>query len=110
MIRPIPKRLLIHSVTYEEYKEDDGYGDSFADPIEIKNVRVEPKSAIARSNIREDIEGSTLLFLDRRHSSPFLRPVERSRITFNGRRYEVSSVDEFYADSDVVHHLEVTLT
>lgn len=108
MVRPIPKKLLLHTVSYEAFIQDD-YGNKYASPQTIQYVRVEPKNAIARSNIRDDEEGTTLLFLDQRYSTPFLRPVERSRITFNGRRYEVNRVNEFWADEATIHHIEVEL-
>lgn len=108
-VKPIPRKLLFHSISYEEFLGGDGYGDAFASPITIANVRLEPKNAIQRTNIRDDTEGTTILFIDQRYSTPFLRPIERSKITFGGKRYEVSRVDEFYADRAVVHHLEVTL-
>jgi hypothetical protein len=108
MVQPIPKKLLLHAVTYEEFVQDD-YGSKFLPPQTIRYVRVEPKNAIARSNIRDDDEGSTILFIDYRYTTPFIRPVERSRISCNDKSYEVTKVNEFWADESTIHHIEVEI-
>ena len=108
MVQGIPIKLLLHAITYEEFTQDD-YGNKFLPPQTIRHVRVEPKNTVTRSNIRDDDEGSTILFLDYRHTTPFLRPVERSRITFNERSYEVTQVNEFWADDSTIHHIEAEI-
>ncbi|MBU5327631.1 putative minor capsid protein [Bacillus paralicheniformis] len=112
MAKPIPEELLIHSVTYEEYTgRDDGWDDNPAEPVTITKVRVEPITGIVRNNVRDDVEGQSIVFIDRTHSKPFKRPAERSKMTFNGRKYEVSKVKECYDENPGdPHHYEVILT
>ncbi|NUJ19285.1 minor capsid protein [Bacillus glycinifermentans] len=111
MAKPIPIDLLFHSVEYEEYTgRDDGWDDNPATPVTIKNVRVEPITGIVRNNVRDDTEGQSIVFIDRTNSKPFIRPVERSKMTFNGRKYEVNKVKECYDENPgAPHHYEVIL-
>lgn len=110
MSKPIPKHLLFHSVQYREYSNPDGLGYTYSAPQVLENVRVEPINQIQRSNNRDDIEGKMMLFIDRVNSSPYTRPLEKSKIIFNGKEYEVNKVDE-YPDEipNSFHHYEVTL-
>lgn len=114
MAKPIPLKLLFHSVDYHEYKgSDDGWnGDpnSYAEAITIENVRVEPITLIARNNVRDDTEGQSVVFIDRTNTKPFRKPVERSKISFNGIDYEVNNVKAYYDENpDQPHHYEVIL-
>ena len=106
MVAPIPKGLLIHEVTYRA-KQTSEWGDSFADPITIEHVRVEPKNTLARNSTGSTITSDTLLFWDSVHSTPCAF-VEDSEVTFNGRVMIVSSVADFYCENNL-HHSEVRL-
>jgi hypothetical protein len=108
-VKPIPKRLLIHSVDYREYIQDDRWGDRFDDPVTLRYVRVEPASDLRRDATKESMPSEAVLFIDRVHSSPFIEPKEKSRITFRGREYEVHQVKALYAFGPEVHHYEVVL-
>lgn len=108
-VKPIPKRLLIHSVDYREYIQDDRWGDRFADPITLRFVRVEPATALNRDATKEEIPARAILFLDRVFTRPFVEPKEKSRVTFQGHEYEVHEVKALYAFGPDVHHFEVVL-
>lgn len=108
MVKPIPKKLLKSSILYEEFVEDD-WGARFLAQIEITNVRLEPINSVFRSNIKDDVEGSTLLFVDRTFSKPYIRLKERSKVTFQGIEYEVMKVNEYFDDQPTIHHYEIIL-
>jgi len=108
-IRPIPKKLLIHSVEYREHLEDDRWGDGFADPVTLEFVRVESATSMNRDTSKEEVVARSVLYIDRTHSKPFLRPKEKDRIVFQGEEYEVHRVDVHYAFGPRIHHLEVEL-
>ena len=108
-IRPIPKNLLIHSVEYREYLEDDRWGDGFADPITIEFVRVEPATALNRNTTREEIVAQHILFVDRVFSKPFVEMKEKSKVKFQGKEYEVHKVNIRYTFGPAPHHIEVEL-
>ncbi|MGM0816045.1 MAG: putative minor capsid protein [Bacillota bacterium] len=114
MAKPIPLKLLFHSVVYREYKGGndgwDGSPGSYAEPITIENIRVEPITVIARNNVRDDTEGQSVVFIDRANSKPFLNPVERSKMSFDGIDYEVNNVKAYYDENPhKPHHYEVIL-
>ena len=106
MVAPIPKGLLIHEVTYRA-KQTSEWGDSFADPVTIEHVRVEPKNTLSRNSTGSTVTSDTLLFWDSVHSTPCAF-VGDSKITFNGRVMIVSSVADFYCENNL-HHSEVRL-
>ena len=108
-IRPIPKRLLIHSVEYREFIEDQRWGSSFADPIPVTFVRVEPATSMSRDTSKEEVVARSVLYIDRVNTKPFLQPKEKDRIIFGGEEYEVHKIDVHYAFGPRIHHLEVEL-
>lgn len=109
MIRPIPLSLLIHSVTYEEYVGNDGWGETYLPPVTLENVLVQPTSNINRSNIAEEKQYKAILFFDMTHSSPKVTFKEKSRVAFNGETMTVQKVNTLYALSTTPHHIEVEL-
>lgn len=108
-IKSIPKRLLIHSIEYEEFLGDDGWDDSFADPITINNVRVNPVSKLSRSNDSEGEQVNHVVFVDRKNSSHFPSFKIKSRITFNDITREVVDVKPYYAFDSEPHFYEIEL-
>ena len=108
-IRPIPKRLLIHSVDYREFIEDQRWGDGFADPVTLEFVRVEPATSMNRDTSKEEVVARSVLYIDRVHTKPFVQPKEKDRVVFQGKEYEVHKVDVHYAFGPRIHHLEVEL-
>ena len=106
MVAPIPKGLLIHTVTYEEMTKSE-WGDSFAAPVTIENVRIEPKNTLSRNGTGSTITSDTLLFWDSVHSTPCAF-VEDSKVTFSGREMIIVSVSDYY-DESKLHHKEVRL-
>lgn len=108
-IRPIPKQLLIHSVVYYEFVEDDAWEDDFLQPVTINHVRVEPATFLNRTNNRESNMARHILFIDRVHSSSYPRMKEKSKVIFMGEDYEVQKVNPYYAIGPEPHHYEVEL-
>lgn len=109
MVRPIPRRLLIHSVIYEEYSGNSGWGETYLPPVTLENVLVQPVSNINRSNIAEEKRYKAILFFDMTHSTPKVTFKEKSRVTFNGETMTVQGVNTLYALSATPHHIEVEL-
>lgn len=108
-IRPIPRKLLPHTIQYEEYTGGDGWGDEYAPAITINYVRVEPSTYLKRSTSQEEILAKNIVFIDRVSSSPFIMLKEKGRVIFNGTEYEVHKVNPFYTFSNTIHHIEVEL-
>lgn len=108
-IKSIPKRLLIHTIEYEEFIGSGTWDDEFAEPITITGVRVEPVSRLNRSGESEGEQVSHVVFVDRMHSSSFPEFKVRSRITFRGVSREVVGVKPFFAFDSEPHHYEIEL-
>ncbi|MCY8867400.1 minor capsid protein [Bacillus spizizenii] len=113
MAKPIPPKLLFHSIEYEEYIDEDqsnGWGGEVSPSQTIQNVRVEPITAITRSNIRDDVEGESIVFIDRLNSKPFIKLKEKSKVKFEGKTYEIHRVKALYDENPgTPHHYEVEL-
>ncbi|MBP1971583.1 hypothetical protein J2Z83_003734 [Virgibacillus natechei] len=109
MVKSIPSQLLIHTIEYEAFAGNDGWDDTWAEPITIKNVRVEPTSRLQRSNNSEGAQISHVVFVDRVNSSHFPVFTIQSRVIFEGVSREVIDVKPFYTFDTVPHHYEIEL-
>ncbi|MCM3404254.1 MULTISPECIES: putative minor capsid protein [Bacillaceae] len=109
MVKPIPKKVLIHFVTYEEYLGKGRMDEEYKQPITLSNVLVQPVSNIKRSNIAEQKAFQSLLFFDVVNSSSeaLFEFKEKSKVTFQGQRMTVNKVNPVHAFS--LHHYEVEL-
>lgn len=109
MVKPIPKKLLIHELEYSECVGSNGWDKEFAEPINIKNVRVQPMTKLVESTNSSRIEATHIIMIDSKHSKPYIKPTEGSTIKWNrgNKDFEVIRVSEFYAFKDTPHHYEV---
>lgn len=109
-IKPIPKKLLIHSIEYEEFKEDGSFGEEFEPRETIGNVLVQPKTEIRRDLYEEEVQINAVIFLDATNTPKFKPLKEKSKVHFNGREWRVVSCDALYAfDPAKPHHYEVKI-
>lgn len=110
--KPIPKRLLIHEVTYiEPEAESDGSMSGSSDPTQtvIKHVRFTPtrKKVALPDNTETYTNG--VLFIDAVNSDPFINVSEGGMIIFRNQKLKILSCLEAYTDQPTPHHLEVQL-
>lgn len=107
-IKPIPKKLLIHTIEYEEFKEDGSFGKVYLPKETISNVLVQPRTEIRRDSNNEEVEIQAIVFLDA-VNTPLFKPLkEKSKIHFNGRVWRVASCEHLFTfDSARPHHYEV---
>jgi hypothetical protein len=109
-IKPIPKSLLIHTAVYEEFLNNERWGETFAAPVALLNVRVQPAKGLIKDTIREAISARAVLFFDTEHSTPAMENfVIKSKITFDNEVYTINDVQTFYAFGDTPHHYEMIL-
>ncbi len=114
VIKPIPKKLLPHTVTLIHSDGEDRWGKPL-NPVEteIKHVRVVPSSQLNRNNYAETIEFNHLLIIDAFNSKgdkPFTL-TEKDKIKWKtDQEVEITKVTPCYADKDTPHHWEVELT
>ena len=109
--RPIPKQVLIHSVSH-------GYGtpvldvyqnETFPNSRTITFVRVDPVSKRVLSKDSQEAQLNALLYYDAVNSLPTGISFARGDlITFNGIPYRVETVEPIY-DAGRLHHAEIGL-
>lgn len=104
----MPKEILIHEVVYEEYIEKDRHGNSFKEPVTLKNVLVQPVSSIKRAGDVDNKAYDSLMFFDCVNSTPLdVTFTKKSKITFNGETMIVDKVNPIYTFN--LHHYELEL-
>lgn len=110
MIKPIPKRMLVNSATYEEYIADTGEGSSYKIAVTLDKIKIDEQLQFSYSSNGKEIVGNGILFYDLTNSSGFTnKPVNESRITFNGKIYTIKDTDILRANDSTPHHYEVLL-
>jgi len=109
--KPIPKKALIHKITYTEFEENTGGwgGGSNNEPREIKHVRFQPKSEVKKTSETEEKLVKGVLFIDQKHSKPFIPLVPQSDVVFQGESLTVLTCEPVYTISEIPHHYEVEL-
>lgn len=110
VINAIPKKLLIHTVTYAREGEEDRWGNAeLVDRQELRYVRMEPSSKIVRDKNGAEIQLAVTLFYDCRNSRPMNLSFKTDDIIiFNEHKYRTSLVEPLY-DGKKLHHYELGL-
>lgn len=109
-VKPIPRNLLIHTITYEEFTGDAAFGEQFSPPVVIANVLIQPLHKTRRDSNGVEVEVNSLVFLDS-VNTPLARPlISRSKVSFGADTLRVITCEPLYAFDPVTpHHYEVTL-
>lgn len=110
-MRPIPKKILIHTVTIKTPTgEKDRWGNVvYTDPEEIKFVRLESTTKRIQTKESQDLQLSTLMFYDCKNSNPNTIIFSQGQvITFNGLDLIVQIIEPLY-DEKKLHHYELGL-
>lgn len=108
-MRPIPKRLLIHSATLKTPNGVDAWQNTTYQDQAISHVRVEPCSKIVQTKDNTEVQLTSLLIYDCRNSSPAGITFEvQQKIKWNGTEYTIVSPEPLY-DESKLHHWEVGL-
>jgi hypothetical protein len=111
LLKPIPKKLLIHSGSYKQKDTKDKWGAETGTPTttNLSYIRIEPSSAIKKSKDNKEIQLKSLLFYDCVNSLPAGVSFElENTITFSGIEYVIKSIDTISALSGI-HHYEIGL-
>src|SRR5699024_5239066 len=109
-IGPLPKKWLIHSISYEEHTgKKDSYGNPlYDDPVTIKYVRFDNETVFSRDSTERKIVANAVIFVDSTHSTNIPKKfVEESKIAFNGNDYTLKKViDCYYPTKNKIRHWE----
>ena len=109
MARPIPKRLLPHSVSYEKKSGEGSRGPAYDAVIAIDNVLVQLKDILKKTKNGYEIVGKAIMIYDYTNSSPnTVVFTNRDKVTFDGTVYYVNRKLE-QPTLQGKHHIEVVL-
>ncbi len=109
VIKPIPKKLLIHTVTRLERTTDRWGEETLKEKEIIKRVRIEPSNKVVRDKNNAEIQISATLFYDCKNSLPRdIQFAEDDIIVFNGQKHKVQTIEPLY-DRERLHHIEMGL-
>ena len=109
-MRPIPKRLLIHTATLHKIQNEDRWGNGTLDEgTQLSYVRLEPSSKVVRDKNNAEIQLTAVLFYDCRNSRPKDQKFsEDDIVVFNGMKHKIQTVEPLYDDRQL-HHYELGL-
>ena len=109
-MKPIPKKLLIHTAAAIEKGEPDMWGKcEDVERTELSFVRVEPSSSLRISKDNNQVQLAAVLFYDCRNSQPAGYDFSHvDKVEYDGQQYNILSVKRLY-DEAKLHHLEVEL-
>jgi hypothetical protein len=109
-MKPIPKKLLIHSATIKAVTSTDRWGNKTTGaPVDLKYVRFEPSTKIIRDKQNNELQLSSTMFYDCKNSEPASAEFTKDTIiTFNGTDYKVEVIEPLY-DGHKLHHYELGL-
>jgi hypothetical protein len=109
-MKPIPRKLLIHSAVIKSVTSADRWGKETTSPdVTLKYIRIEPSSKLVKDKQNNDLQLSALMFFDVKNSLPAGTAFAQDQIiVFNNREYRVQLIDELY-DADKLHHYELGL-
>lgn len=110
MIKPIPKKMLPNSATYQKYLSDTGEGTLYGTSVTLANVKVDEQKQFNYTSNGKEVVGNGMLFYDLVNSSGLTtEPVNESLITFNGKTYTIKNTDILRANDNTPHHYEILL-
>lgn len=109
-MRPIPKKLLIHSVSLARAESEDRWGNSVGGiDLKLTKIRVEPSSKVIRDKNNAEVQLAAVLFFDCKNSGPLdYAPKVDDVIDFNGQKHRVQIIEPLY-DGEKLHHYELGL-
>lgn len=119
MFRPIPSRILQHTVTLHVTTGVDAWQNPTVKDYEVKRVCVQPTHETRMNRNNTEVSLRSLLFVDAHRSAPrldwetlqdeSLTAGSAMTLTYNGRIYTVIAVDALIDDTGRLHHYEVAL-
>ena len=120
MLRPIPARILTHTITVNVPSTVDAWGTQAAgQTYDVAHVNVQPVNETRKSKDNTEVNLTGICFADCRLSSPALdywalkNAAEAAgsdlSLTFLGQDFTVKTVDLLFDDTGKPHHWELGL-
>ncbi len=110
MVKPIPRRLLIHTATLSDVTLSAFQSESLRTVAVLQHVRIETSEKLVITKDNRQISLAATLFFDCRNSRPAsVQFTVGQRITFSGAVYRIETVEPVYDDTRL-HHYELGLS
>lgn len=107
-VAQLPIDWLVHSVSYVVIGEENRWGESTEEIIDVSNVRVEPTKSFSVNQQQEQVTANLVIFIDGVHSSPIPNFKVGNKIIWQGNEHVIVRVLPFnLPDSPKLHHIEV---
>jgi len=119
MLKPIPARIMRSTATVKVCSGLDRYQNQTYTEYTVTKVHLQPTSEIRKTENNTDCVLRSILFADRRRSTPdlawdeLLRSAHEMggdmRVTVRDTEYTVMAADALRDDTDQFHHWEIAL-
>ena len=118
MLKPIPAKILRSTATVTACTGVDRYQNQTVETYTVNHVHLQPTNEIRKTVSNTNVTLRSILFADRKHSTPLdwwgLFETATAiggdvKVTVRGVEYTVFSVDELRDDTDCFHHWEIGL-
>lgn len=109
-MKPIPKRLLIHSAELKAVNADNSWQEEETKTIaNLKYVRIEPSSKLITAKDNRQVTLAATLLYDCRNSRPTgVGFIQGQKVIWNGIEHVIETIEPLY-DSGKLHHYELGL-
>lgn len=109
-MKPIPKRLLIHSAELKNVNADNSWQEEETKTIaNLKYVRIEPSSKLITAKDNRQVTLAATLLYDCRNSRPAgVEFIQGQKIIWNGAEHVIETIEPLY-DGEKLHHYELGL-
>ena len=118
-MRPIPQRIMRSTADVEWCYGTDVYQNQLTMQETVKNVHLQPTSAIIKTKDNTDCQLRSMLFVDAKISKPLIDWEKLLadahdvggdvRVTVRGVTYTLMTVDALRGKNDELHHYELGL-
>lgn len=111
MARPIPKKLLPHTVTYKAKTAEGSRGPVFAADVTIENVLIQRKLVKKQTQDGFEVIGKAIMVYDYVNSSPTGIEFENRDVIIDNGTSEEYTINGFQEQPTLQgkHHIEVLL-
>ena len=118
MLKPIPACIMRSTATVKACTGVDRYQNPTYSTYEIKKIHIQPTNEVRKTASNTEKTLRSLLFADRRHSTPldwlgiFNTANQKGgdvKVIVRDQEYTVFSVDELRDNDDQFHHWEIGL-
>ena len=120
MLRPIPSRILKHTVTLQTCTGVDMWQSPTWEQTTLTRVCMQPSNETKKSKDNTEVVLRGVCFVDARRSTPAGIDLDAMQnqseangqpmtLLFNGSQYTVLTVDTLYDDTGILHHTELGL-